>query len=95
VSTFPWVSVLAGLLLVGALVVALLPKSAHAAAKYLSLGIAGAALVIVALMWFVAYKPNGSLNQLTEFYRWIPVLGANYHVGRVAAVCDRRWLERR
>ena len=80
-STFPWVSVLAGLLLVGALVVALLPKSAHAAAKYLSLGIAGAALVIVALMWFVAYKPNGSLSQLTEFHHWIPVLGANYHVG--------------
>ena len=80
-STFPWVSVLWGVLLVGAVVVGLLPKHNHALAKYVSLGVSLLGLIIVALMWFVAYKPNGATTQLVEIHQWIPALGASYHVG--------------
>jgi NADH-quinone oxidoreductase subunit M len=81
VSTFPWVSVLAGVLLVGAVVVALLPKRSHALAKYVSLGVALVGLVLVAVMWFGVYKTAGANIQMEELHSWIPFLGANYHVG--------------
>jgi NADH-quinone oxidoreductase subunit M len=81
VSTFPWVSVLAGVLLVGAVVVALLPKRSHNLAKYVALGVALVGLVIVAVMWLGVYKTDGSTIQMVELHQWIPVLGANYHVG--------------
>jgi len=81
VTTFPWVSVLAGILLVGAIVVAVLPKHNKVLAKYFALGISLVGLVVVAVMWFAAYKVNGPTSQLVEFHSWIPALGANYHVG--------------
>jgi NADH-quinone oxidoreductase subunit M len=75
------VSVLAGVLLLGSVVVALLPKRSHALAKYVSLGVALLGLVIVAVMWIAVYEPHGATIQMDELYRWIPILGANYHVG--------------
>jgi len=81
VSTFPWVSVLAGVLLLGSAVVALLPKRSHALAKYVSLGVALLGLVIVAVMWIGVYKTDGAPIQMEEARQWIPLLGANYHVG--------------
>ncbi len=80
-STFPWVSVLAGVLLVGAVVVALLPKRNHALAKWVSLAVALIGLAIVGVMWFAVYKPHGTTIQMVEIHQWIPALGANYHVG--------------
>jgi NADH-quinone oxidoreductase subunit M len=75
------VSVLAGVLLLGSVVVALLPKRSHALAKYVSLGVALVGLVIVAVMWIGVYKTDGANIQMEELHSWIPFLGANYHVG--------------
>lgn len=80
-STFPWVSVLAGVLLVGAVVVALLPKRSHDLAKYVSLAVSLIGLAIVLYMWLGVYKTNGTTIQMVELHQWIPALGASYHVG--------------
>jgi NADH-quinone oxidoreductase subunit M len=81
VSTFPWVSVLAGVLFVGAVIVALLPKRNHALAKWFSLAVSLVGLAIVMVMWLGVYKTDGTTIQMVEKHQWIPALGAAYHVG--------------
>ncbi|HZN20115.1 MAG TPA: NADH-quinone oxidoreductase subunit M [Micromonosporaceae bacterium] len=73
-SSFPFLSVLTLLPLVGALVVALLPRRSPALAKWAALGWSLAVLVLTALMW-VAFNVDGDRFQFRESYPWIPSWG--------------------
>jgi len=77
VSDFPFLSILTGAPLVGALVVAFLPRTNPELAKRVALiwSVAIAALAIV--MWF-AYDAGGERFQFRESYTWIPAWDAKF-----------------
>ena len=70
-ADFPYLSLLTGLPLVGALVVALLPRSRPGLAKQVALIWSLAVLGLTLATWF-AFKPGGERFQLRESYPWIP-----------------------
>ncbi|BCB81056.1 NADH-quinone oxidoreductase subunit M [Phytohabitans flavus] len=76
-SDFPFLSILTGAPLVGALVVAFLPRAKPELAKRVALiwSIAVAALAVV--MW-IAYDANGARFQFRESYTWIPAWDARF-----------------
>jgi NADH-quinone oxidoreductase subunit M len=76
-SDFKFLSVLTIAPLVGALVVALMPRSRPALAKQLALVWSLAILALTLVMWF-AFKPNGDRFQFRESYPWIPTWGVRF-----------------
>jgi NADH-quinone oxidoreductase subunit M len=68
---FPYLSVLTVLPLIGALVVALVPRSAAGLARILALVFSLAVLGLGVATW-LAYKVDGARLQLHESYPWIP-----------------------
>lgn len=76
-SDFPFLSVLTLAPLVGAVVVAFLPRSRPVLAKSVALAISLAVLVLTAVMW-VAFKAGGDRFQFRESYTWIPAWGARF-----------------
>jgi NADH-quinone oxidoreductase subunit M len=79
VSSFPFLSVLVVAPLVGAGVVAFLPKERPALAKQVALGWSLAILVLTVFMW-IAYKVDGDRFQFRESYTWIKPWGARFTV---------------
>lgn len=79
-SNVPWLSLMIVVPLVGALVTALLPSSAAAAAKKLALAVS---LVTLALgvAGATQYDVDKSTYQLAEQHSWIPSFGVSYAVG--------------
>jgi NADH-quinone oxidoreductase subunit M len=77
VSDFPFLSILTGAPLVGALVVAFLPRAKPELAKRVALiwSVAVAALAVV--MW-IAYDAGGERFQFRESYTWIPAWDARF-----------------
>ncbi|MDP9443806.1 MAG: NADH-quinone oxidoreductase subunit M [Actinomycetota bacterium] len=78
-SGFPWLSVLGGLPLAGAVAVALLPRRRSALPKLVALTVSLVALgltVAVALQ----YDADGG-QQFVEQHRWISAFGAHYALG--------------
>ncbi|MFG2099576.1 NADH-quinone oxidoreductase subunit M [Micromonospora echinaurantiaca] len=76
-SDFPFLSVLTVAPLVGALVVALLPRSRPELAKQVALGWSVLVLALSVVMW-VAFKVGGDRFQFRESYPWIPNWGVNF-----------------
>jgi NADH-quinone oxidoreductase subunit M len=76
-SDFPFLSVLTVAPLVGALVVAFLPRSRPTLAKQVALGWSLAVLVLSVFMW-VAFQVGGERFQFRESYAWIPQWGVNF-----------------
>ena len=79
-TEFPWLSVLAGLPLLGAVVLGCLPRGTARLAPAMALGVSLATLgvgIVVALL----FDPDAAGFQLSEQYDWIPALGASYAVG--------------
>ncbi|SBT69259.1 NADH dehydrogenase subunit M [Micromonospora sediminicola] len=70
-SNFPFLSVLTVAPLVGALVVALLPRSRPDLAKLVAFGWSLLVLVLSVVMWF-AFSAGGDRFQFRESYPWIP-----------------------
>jgi NADH-quinone oxidoreductase subunit M len=68
---FPYLSVMVVVPLVGALLVALIPRTRPALAKVVTLALTLAVLGLTIAMW-VAYKPDGARFQMRESYPWIP-----------------------
>jgi NADH-quinone oxidoreductase subunit M len=68
---FPYLSTLTALPLLGALVVALVPRTMPALAKQLALLFSLAVLGLGVATW-LAFDPNGPRFQLRESYPWIP-----------------------
>jgi NADH-quinone oxidoreductase subunit M len=77
VSEFPYLSVLTVAPLVGAVVVALLPRNRPELAKRVALGWALGVLAMAIATW-VAFDPAGDRLQLRESYPWIPHWGVNF-----------------
>src|SRR5690242_4378503 len=70
-ANFPYLSLLTGLPMLGALVVAFVPRSRPRIAKQLALLFTLVTLGIGVATW-LAFKPNGDRFQLRESYPWIP-----------------------
>jgi NADH-quinone oxidoreductase subunit M len=77
--SFPWLSVLAALPLVGAVGVAVLPRDRVSIAKQLALAISLATLGLAVAM-AVAYDVGAGF-QFVQIYDWITAFGAHYAVG--------------
>ncbi len=79
--TFPWLTVIGAVPLVGAVAVAALPKKAGVLrAKQLALGFSLVTLVLTIVM-AVRFKPNGARFQFTQTTNWIKAFGVHYAVG--------------
>ncbi|MEH1012350.1 NADH-quinone oxidoreductase subunit M [Micromonospora sp. CPCC 206060] len=76
-SDFPFLSVLTVAPLVGALVVAFLPRSRPQLAKQVAFGWSLAVLVLSVFMWG-AFQAGGDRLQFRESYSWIPQWGVNF-----------------
>lgn len=76
-SDFPFLSVLTVAPLVGALVVAFLPRSRPELAKQVALGWSLLVLALSVVMW-VTFKVGGDRFQFRESYAWIPNWGVNF-----------------
>ncbi|HEY9524827.1 MAG TPA: NADH-quinone oxidoreductase subunit M, partial [Thermopolyspora sp.] len=76
----PWLSVLMGVPVLGALAVTAVPKGNDQAVKRLSLLVSLIVLALTIVM-AVQFSPNGERFQFTETYDWIPAFGINYAVG--------------
>jgi hypothetical protein len=78
--SFPWLTVLFLVPIVGAVVVAALPARASALApKQISLGVSLVALAIAVLV-AIGYHPGAGM-QYAEDHAWIPSFGAHYALG--------------
>jgi NADH-quinone oxidoreductase subunit M len=76
--SFPWLSVIAALPLLGAVLVMLLPRSG-AVVKQAALVVSGATLVLAVVM-ALQFEPGEGM-QLTETHTWIEAFGAHYALG--------------
>ncbi|ASW53226.1 NADH-quinone oxidoreductase subunit M [Plantactinospora sp. KBS50] len=76
-SDFPYLSVLTVAPLVGALVVAFLPRTRPDLAKQVAFGWSLAVLVLAIFTW-IAFSADGDRLQLRESYTWIPRWGVNF-----------------
>ncbi|MGL5828794.1 MAG: NADH-quinone oxidoreductase subunit M [Angustibacter sp.] len=79
-QSFPWLTVIGLLPLLGALLIGLLPRGQALLAKQLGLAVSvlTLGLVVAAALQFDA---SGDRFQLTEDYTWIPQFGVSYAVG--------------
>jgi NADH-quinone oxidoreductase subunit M len=90
-STFPWLTVIGAIPLVGALVISVTPGASAPGAegdrqarqflvKQLALGFTLLTLVLTIVM-MVRFSPSGPNFQFTQTYQWIPQFGVHYAVG--------------
>ena len=77
---FPWVTVIGGIPLIGALAVALLPREREDSARVVAL-FASLLAFAASIAMAVDYKINGTPFQFTQDYNWIKAFGAHYAVG--------------
>jgi NADH-quinone oxidoreductase subunit M len=78
--TFPWLTWLVFFPLIGAALVALLPATAHRAVRLWATVVALAELAFSLPLWW-RLVPSQPGWQFEERHRWIPGLGASYHLG--------------
>ena len=76
----PYLSFIWLVMLVGAVIIAVLPSGAKDAMRWTSLVCSFLSLV-VALLVYLAYDPNGPTFQFVERAEWVPALGISYFVG--------------
>ncbi|MDP9399147.1 MAG: NADH-quinone oxidoreductase subunit M, partial [Actinomycetota bacterium] len=79
-TDLPWLTVLGGLPLLGALAVAFVPRGRELLAKQLALLVS---LVVLAgtVALGLAFDPAGPQFQFVEQHAWIPAFGVSYAVG--------------
>jgi NADH:ubiquinone oxidoreductase subunit 5 (subunit L)/multisubunit Na+/H+ antiporter MnhA subunit len=79
-SGTPWLTILGLIPLVGAAVVAALPRGRDLLAKQLTLAISLVVLALTVVMC-AAFDPAGDRFQFVQAYDWIPAFGVQYAVG--------------
>jgi NADH-quinone oxidoreductase subunit M len=79
--SFPWLSTIGVLPLVGAAVVYAIPKAREVLAKQVALAVSLIVLVVTILAAFHFNISAGGTFQLTEMHEWIPAFGAQYALG--------------
>ena len=80
-TTFPWLTTLGVVPLVGSLVVILLPKGRALLAKQVALVFSVATLVLTVVMALQFQGDSPEPFQFVESYPWIPSFGISYSVG--------------
>jgi NADH-quinone oxidoreductase subunit M len=80
-DSFPWLTTIGLVPLVGAVVVVLMPAALAAKAKVVGLGFAVLTLVAAVLAALQFDKGSDAQFQLTEMHRWIPQIGTSYALG--------------
>ena len=80
-SSFPWLTTLALIPLVGSIVVVLLPKGADRLAKQVALVFSLAVLVVTVVMALQFSATSTHQFQFEEKHDWIPAFGVSYAVG--------------
>jgi NADH-quinone oxidoreductase subunit M len=80
-QSFPWLTTIGLVPLVGAVVVALLPRSPAATAKAVALAVSVLTLALVVGMALAFDTGSDQQFQLAETHRWIPQFGVSYAVG--------------
>lgn len=80
VTSFPWLTLLWAIPVVGAAVIIVLPASQRQFAKYAGLVVALAVLVL-SLVLAVRFDPRGAQFQFVENHPWIPSFGTGYILG--------------
>ena len=78
---FGWLTSLALIPLIGAVIVMLLPKGNAKAIKIVALAVSVVALVVTVAMALQFQADSTSVFQFTESYDWIPSFGISYSVG--------------
>ncbi len=76
-ANFPFLTILTVAPLVGAIVVACLPRSRPELAKIVALAWSVAVFALTAVMWF-AFKAGGPRFQFRDSYTWIPAWGTRF-----------------
>ena len=79
-SSFPWLTTLIVLPLVGAVVLWALPPTARAAARQVALAFALVELVLTGVAIGAFDTGNAGTYQLAETHSWIPAFGVSYAV---------------
>ena len=79
-TSFPWLSVLWALPVLGAVVIIVLPASQRQNAKYAGLGVS-LTVLLVALILAVRFNPAGERFQFVENHSWIEYFGTGYILG--------------
>lgn len=79
-STFPWLTVLWAVPVVGAAVVILLPAAQQVLAKWLALAVSVLTLAVTAVV-AIGFDPAAAQYQFVESHRWIPSFGTGYILG--------------
>ncbi|MBI3213670.1 MAG: NADH-quinone oxidoreductase subunit M [Mycobacterium sp.] len=79
-QTFPWLTVLWAVPMLGAAVIIVLPSAARKFAKYAGIAVALVVLVIAVLL-AVRFDPGGAQYQFVEDHTWIPSFGTGYILG--------------
>jgi NADH-quinone oxidoreductase subunit M len=80
VTSFPWLSVLWAVPVVGAAVVMLVPSAQRTFAKWLALVVSLAVLGLTGVL-AVGFDPAAEQYQFVENHRWIPSFGTGYILG--------------
>ena len=79
--SFPWLTTIGVVPLVGAAIVYAIPKTRELLAKQVALAVSLIVLVVTVLAAFHFNIADGGAFQLTETHAWIPAFGAQYAVG--------------
>jgi NADH-quinone oxidoreductase subunit M len=78
-STFPWITVLTLVPLIGGVIILSLRSEQKGLARFLGLACSFVSLLIVVKLWSGFQSSSGEL-QCAEIHDWIPSLGVQYHV---------------
>ena len=79
-STFPWLTALTALPLLGAVILLLLPAEKRSLIRRTTFAFSFSALAIVLALWCLFDRASGAL-QFQERYAWIPAISVDYHLG--------------
>ncbi len=80
VTSFPWLTVLWAVPMVGAGLVMLLPAAQRTLAKWVALAISAVVLALTVVL-AVGFEPGGAPYQFVESHTWIPSFGTGYILG--------------
>jgi len=79
-TTFPWLTVLGLIPLVGTAVLLALPRRKEQLQKVVAL-VTSLVVLVVTILACAAFDPKGDRFQFTQAYDWIPAFGVQYAVG--------------